>query len=193
MTNLISILIFLTSLPSTIPAKNTKPHVLLIVADDLGFHDTSIHNKGHGPNTPNLDKLAKSGVILDNYYVQFLCSPTRGAILSSRYPIRDGMQDSVIMAGVFGWWEMIFFFQDLNWSEKIIPNPNLLHRRPSQSPPNPRKHPAPTPSPQQLRLQIPLSRKMASRSFQQKVLAHQPRLPFLLRLFSRRGRLLHAP
>ena len=102
MTNLIAIFIFLTSLPSIIPATTTKPHVLLIVADDLGFHDTSIHNKGHGPNTPNLDKLAKSGVILDNYYVQFLCSPTRGAILSSRYPIRDGMQDSVIMAGGLG-------------------------------------------------------------------------------------------
>ena len=79
-----------------------KPHVLLIVADDLGFYDTSIHNKGKGPKTPNLDKLSTSGVLLDNYYVQYLCSPTRGALLSSRYPIRDGMQDSVIIAAGWG-------------------------------------------------------------------------------------------
>ena len=51
-----------------------KPHILFIVADDLGWNDVSWHN----PDmiTPHLHKLASEGVILNNYYVQPMCSPS---------------------------------------------------------------------------------------------------------------------
>lgn len=117
---------------TSIWAKPEKPHVLLIVADDLGFFDTSIRNGKKGPNTPNLSKLAQNGVVLDNYYVQFLCTPTRGALLSSRYPIRDGMQDSVIIAGGFGRWKNFVVFRSEK-SENLKFLPPFPDRRPSQS------------------------------------------------------------
>ena len=64
------------------------PHVLLIVLDDLGWSDVRFH--GSQINTPNMDKFASEGVILDNYYVQPICSPTRGALLTGMYPIHTG-------------------------------------------------------------------------------------------------------
>ena len=66
----------------------TPSHILLVVLDDLGWSDVGFH--GAQINTPNMDKLAFEGVILDNYYVQPICSPTRGALLSGLYPIHTG-------------------------------------------------------------------------------------------------------
>ena len=64
-------------------------HILLVVVDDFGWSDVGFH--GSKIKTPNMDKLASEGVILDNYYVQPICSPTRSALLSGRYPIHTGM------------------------------------------------------------------------------------------------------
>ena len=64
------------------------PHVLLIVSDDLGWSDVGFH--GSQINTTNMDKLVSEGVILDKYYVQPICSPTRGALLTGMYPTRTG-------------------------------------------------------------------------------------------------------
>ena len=62
------------------PAVATPLHILLIVVDDLGWSDVGFHNPQI--NTPNLDHLASEGVILDNYYVQPTCTPSRAALLS---------------------------------------------------------------------------------------------------------------
>jgi len=69
-------------------------HILLIVIDDWGWSDVGFH--GAKIKTPNMDKLATEGVILDNYYVQPVCSPTRSALLTGRYPIHTGLQRGVI-------------------------------------------------------------------------------------------------
>ena len=58
------------------------PNILLIVADDLGYNDVSWHNPHI--QTPNLEKLAKSGVILEQSYVLPVCTPTRSALLTDR-------------------------------------------------------------------------------------------------------------
>ena len=68
------------------------PNILLMLADDLGWYDVGFHNPKI--QTPHIDKLAKDGVILDNYYVQPVCTPTRGALMTGRYPIHTGMESS---------------------------------------------------------------------------------------------------
>eukprot|EP01084_Bolivina_argentea_P274857 468614_1 len=73
------------------------PNILFILIDDLGWNDISIHNGSNVP-TPNIDQLAVEGLLLDNYYIQFLCSPTRSALVSGRYPIHTGFQHGVLLA-----------------------------------------------------------------------------------------------
>ena len=72
--------------PVSLPASDTRPHslsrpnVLLIVADDLGFTDVGF--MGGEIRTPNLDSLAGNGLILSNFYTAPTCSPTRAMLLS---------------------------------------------------------------------------------------------------------------
>ncbi len=67
-----------------------KPNVLIIIADDQGWGDLGFTGN-ETVHTPNLDKLAKSGTILDRFYVSPVCSPTRAEILTGRYHVRSGV------------------------------------------------------------------------------------------------------
>jgi arylsulfatase B len=89
------------------PAAAAKPpnHVIFFLVDDYGFADASykkaLYPDKHlnPPPTPFLDQLAKAGVMLESYYVNKLCSPTRTALLSGRYAYTIGMDDGVIVDG----------------------------------------------------------------------------------------------
>lgn len=72
-----------------------RPNVVLIVTDDMGFADVGF-NGSKDIKTPNIDGLAASGVRLDQWYVQAICSPTRAALMTGRYPMRQGLQVGVI-------------------------------------------------------------------------------------------------
>lgn len=70
-------------------ASPSKPNIVFILADDLGWGDVAFHG-GPAP-TPHLDKLAREGVELTQHYVAATCSPTRSAFLSGRYWSRFGI------------------------------------------------------------------------------------------------------
>ncbi|WP_419190123.1 sulfatase-like hydrolase/transferase [Stieleria marina] len=70
------------------------PNVLLIVSDDQGYNDLGV--LGNGIITPNLDRLAKEGTRLTNFYVAWpACTPSRAALLTGRYPQRNGIYDMI--------------------------------------------------------------------------------------------------
>lgn len=72
-----------------------RPHILHIVADDLGWKDVGFNGCTDIP-TPNLDRLAREGATLTQFYAQPMCTPTRAALLTGRYPFRYGLQTAVI-------------------------------------------------------------------------------------------------
>lgn len=66
-----------------------RPHIVVIVADDLGYNDLGIRNaREHGPRTitPTIDGLISSGITLSSYYTFKICSPSRASTLTGRYP-----------------------------------------------------------------------------------------------------------
>jgi arylsulfatase A-like enzyme len=67
----------------------------MILADDLGRQDVGFMG-GRQINTPHLDRLAAAGARLAQFYVQPVCSPTRAALMTGRYPMRLGLQVGVI-------------------------------------------------------------------------------------------------
>lgn len=75
-------------------AASLRPNILFLLADDLGSYDVSW--RGSEIKTPNLDSLAFGGARLEQFYVQPVCSPTRAALLTGRYPMRHGLQVGVV-------------------------------------------------------------------------------------------------
>lgn len=71
-----------------------RPHIVLFLADDLGWQDVGYH--GSEIKTPHIDALAKGGVRLEQFYVQPVCSPTRSSLMTGRWPFRMGLQVGVI-------------------------------------------------------------------------------------------------
>jgi len=85
---------FVLIVASTARAADAKPNILYIIADDLGWKDVGFN--GSDIKTPNLDKLAAEGVKMEQFYAQPMCTPTRAALLTGRYPFRYGLQTAVI-------------------------------------------------------------------------------------------------
>ena len=85
----------LLAVGSAVRAADAKPNVVFILADDLGRADCGFMG-GAEIKTPHLDKLAKTGAVLDAFYVQPVCSPTRAALMTGRYPMRHGLQVGVV-------------------------------------------------------------------------------------------------
>jgi len=73
------------------------PNIVLIVADNLGWGELGCYGGGalRGAPTPRIDRLAKEGLLLQNFNVESDCVPTRSALMSGRHPIRTGCLQSV--------------------------------------------------------------------------------------------------
>jgi arylsulfatase A len=72
------------------PQQVRRPNVLLIMTDDQGYGDLSLHGNPH-LKTPNIDRLAAQGVEFTRFYVSPVCAPTRSSLLTGRYNVRCGV------------------------------------------------------------------------------------------------------
>lgn len=82
---LIVLLAAICSTPRTAVAVETKPNIVWVVVDDLGWADVSWHSQGQ-TLTPHLDKLRQTGVELTNMQVFKFCTPTRSSFMTGRLP-----------------------------------------------------------------------------------------------------------
>lgn len=88
---------FLAILTAFIPKKTSnavgqKPNVIVIVADDLGYNDVGFNGCKDIP-TPNIDRIAKAGVVFSSGHVTYgVCSPSRAGLLTGRYQYRFGYE-----------------------------------------------------------------------------------------------------
>lgn len=89
------LLLVASFLTAGVRAEQPKPNILLIISDDQGWPDLGC--LGSKPvKTPNLDRLAAEGVRATNFYVTWpACTPSRGSLLTGRYPQRNGLYDMV--------------------------------------------------------------------------------------------------
>jgi arylsulfatase A len=79
----------------------TKPNVVFFFVDDMGYGDASCLNPKGKINTPNIDRLAKQGMIFtDAHSTSAVCSPSRYGVLTGRYNWRSTLQKGIV--GVYG-------------------------------------------------------------------------------------------
>ena len=83
-------------------AGETKPNVVVVLADDLGYGDVQCNNLERGKiPTPNIDRLASQGMrFTDGHSSSGVCSPSRYTLLTGRYHWRSRLQSGIV--GVFG-------------------------------------------------------------------------------------------
>jgi arylsulfatase A-like enzyme len=78
---------------SSVSAADARPNVVFVLVDDLGWMDLSCQGSDYF-RTPNIDRLAEQGVRFTNAYAACaVCSPTRAAVMTGRWPARVGVTD----------------------------------------------------------------------------------------------------
>lgn len=85
------LILIIGSCPLTFAADAPRPNIIILFADDLGYGDLGCY--GHPSiRTPHLDRMAAEGLRFTDFYsAAEVCSPSRAALLTGRYPIRSGM------------------------------------------------------------------------------------------------------
>src|SRR5262245_33585766 len=77
------------------------PNVVLIYADDLGYGDLSCY--GSAISTPNIDQIAREGMRFTHFYSSSpVCSPSRAALMTGRYPVRVGIPSVLFPSDTYG-------------------------------------------------------------------------------------------
>ena len=78
--------------PTAAPAAGSKPNILFIMGDDIGWFNVSAYNMGvMGYRTPNIDRIGREGAVLTDWYGQQSCTAGRAAFITGQTPIRTGL------------------------------------------------------------------------------------------------------
>lgn len=119
-------------MPLTAFAEESRPNFLIIFIDDMGYGDPSCYGNPE-VKTPHIDKLADQGTRFTTFYAQTVCGPSRGALMTGRYPRRIGggwttkaeevfiseiLQEAGYRTGCIGKWDM----SRRRYQEKLVPN-----------------------------------------------------------------------
>jgi arylsulfatase A-like enzyme len=73
-------------------SETSRPNIVVIMTDDMAPNDISAYHRGIGAvATPNIDRIAKEGLMISDYYAQPSCTAGRAAFLTGQYPIRTGL------------------------------------------------------------------------------------------------------
>ncbi|WP_341839896.1 arylsulfatase [Chitinophaga caseinilytica] len=86
---LISLAVVLQAAPLFAQSQPKKPNIILIMVDDMGYSDLGSY--GSEIRTPNLDRLAKEGLRLREFYNNSICAPTRASLLTGQYQHKAGV------------------------------------------------------------------------------------------------------
>ncbi|MGH9722916.1 MAG: arylsulfatase [Bryobacteraceae bacterium] len=81
--------------PSLLGQRAARPNVILLITDDQGYGDLSIHGNPH-LKTPNLDSIGRDGIQFTQFQVCPVCSPTRSSLMTGRYNYRTGVVDTFL-------------------------------------------------------------------------------------------------
>ena len=85
-----------------VASEDDRPNIILILADDMGYNDISMHNGGAADGTlqtQNIDALAKSGMLFTRgYAANATCAPSRASIMTGKYPTRFGYEFTPVPA-----------------------------------------------------------------------------------------------
>ena len=130
----------LLAAPAVTGCRAGQPNIVVFLSDDVGWGQVGF--QGGDVTTPNLDRLADEGILLENFYVQPACTPTRASLLTGRYPLRTGtvvrfsktggmLEDERTLAdalGEAGYYTAIVGKWHLgNWEKKFLPMQRGFH------------------------------------------------------------------
>ena len=74
----------------TVQAQTSRPNIVLMFPDNLGWGEVGVYGGVRGQLTPRIDKLAAEGIRLNNFNVEFSCVVSRAALMTGRYAVRTG-------------------------------------------------------------------------------------------------------
>ena len=95
-----TVFLLLTLSCCALSAEPTQPHIVFILADDLGYGDVACYNPESKIPTPNIDRLAREGILFtDAHSPSTVCTPTRYSVLTGRMAFRTGMRGVFTGAG----------------------------------------------------------------------------------------------